>query len=74
MHKGNFTKLKVDYLVIRDNPKFRIADLLKIYDPQLIVIDGSNSIYKTNKWIAECKEAGIESYSVKDNGAYVVDL
>jgi len=72
--KGNFAKLKVDYLVIRNNPKFRIADLLKIYDPKLIVIDGSNSIYKTNKWIAECKEAGIESYSLKDNGAYVVDL
>ena len=72
--KGNYTKLKVDYLVIRDNPKFRIADLLKIYDPKLIVIDGSNSIYKTDKWLAECKEAGIESYSLKDKGAYVIDL
>lgn len=74
MLKGNFTKLKVDYLVIRDNPKFRITDLLKIYDPNMILFDGSNSIYKTDKWIAECKAAGVESYSLKDKGAYVVDL
>ncbi len=72
--KGNFTKLKVDYLVIRDNPKFRVADLLKFYEPQMIIIDGSNSIYRTDKWIAECKAAGVESYSLKDQGAYVVDL
>jgi competence protein ComEC len=72
--KGDFTKLKVDYLVIRDNPKFRIVDLLKLYDPQMIIIDGSNSAYRTNKWIAECKAAGVESYSLKDQGAYVVDL
>lgn len=74
MFKGDFTKLKVDYLVIRDNPKFRIADLLKLYEPQMIIIDGSNSIYRTDKWIAECKAAGVESYSLKDQGAYVVDL
>lgn len=72
--KGNFTKLKVDYLVIRDNPKLRIAELLKLYDPKMIIIDGSNSVYRTDKWIAECKAAGVKSYSLKDQGAYVVDL
>ena len=71
---GNFKKLKVDYLVIRDNPKFSIADLLRFYEPDLILFDGSNSIYRTDKWIAECKAAGVESYSLKDKGAYVVDL
>lgn len=72
--KGNFTKLKVDYLVIRDNPKLRIAELLKLYDPKMIIFDGSNSVYRTDKWIAECKAAGVKSYSLKDQGAYVVDL
>ena len=74
MLKGDFTKLKVDYLVIRDNPKLRIAELLKIYEPRMIIIDGSNSVYRADKWVAECKAAGVESYSLKEQGAYVVDL
>jgi competence protein ComEC len=74
MLKRDFTKLKVDYLVIRDNPKLRIAELLKIYEPRMIIIDGSNSVYRADKWVAECKAAGVESYSLKDQGAHVVDL
>lgn len=71
---GEFTKLKVDYLVISHNPKIRITDLQKLYQPELIIIDGSNSAYKTDKWLAECEKAGLKAYSVKDEGAYIVDL
>ncbi len=71
---GSFTKLSVDYLVIRNNPKLRIHDLLKLYQPGQIIVDGSNSYYKTEKWLAEFKEAGFNAYSVKKSGAFVVDL
>ena len=71
---GKCKKLKVDYLVIRHNPKFRITDLQKLYEAGIIIIDGSNSIYKAEKWIAEFKKAGLKAYSVKTSGAYVVDL
>jgi competence protein ComEC len=71
---GDCLKLKIDYLVIRHNPKFRIKDLQKLYQPELIIIDGSNSAYKTDKWLAECEKAGLKAYSIKDNGAYIVDL
>jgi competence protein ComEC len=71
---GDCAKLKIDYLVIRHNPKLQIKDLQKLYESGLIIIDGSNSIYKTDKWLAECEKAGLKAYSVKDNGAYIVDL
>jgi len=72
--KGNCTRLSVDYLVIRHNPKLRINDLQKLYKPGCIIIDGSNSIYKTEKWMADSKKAGLKAYSLKNSGAYIVDL
>jgi competence protein ComEC len=67
-------KLKVDYLVLRNNPKLRISDLQQLYEPNCIIIDGTNSYYKTEKWMAELKKAGLNSYSVKTSGAYIIDL
>jgi len=72
--EGECAKLKVDYLVIRHNPRFRVSDLTKLYSPGLIIIDGSNSVYKSEKWMAEFKKAGLNTYSIKQNGAYTVDL
>lgn len=72
--RGNYSKLKVDYLVISRNPKLLISDLLQLYEPGLIIIDGSNSVYKTDKWMEACKKAGLAAYSIKNQGAYVVDL
>jgi len=71
---GNLKKLRVDYLVIRNNPKFHINDLKKLYQPGLIIIDGSNSNYKTDKWITECKTAGLKVHGIRNQGAYIVDL
>jgi competence protein ComEC len=71
---GECIRLKVNYLVIRHNPKLRIKDLQQLYQPGMIIFDGSNSSYKTDKWMAECKKAGLKAYSIKDNGAFIVDL
>ena len=71
---GNCFKLKVDYLVIRNNPKLRINDLQRLYQPGLIIFDGSNSFYKTEKWITDTQKAGLKSYSIKNQGALIVDL
>ncbi len=71
---GNCFKLKVDYLVIRDNPRIRIVDLKKLYQPGLIIIDGSNSFYKTEKWVTDSQKAGLKAYSIKNQGALVIDL
>ncbi len=71
---GNCKKLKLDYLVIRNNPKIRIDDLTKFYQPELILFDGSNLQYKTGRWMEECKKAGLKAYCIKDSGAYVVKL
>lgn len=67
-------KLRVDYLLIRNNPKLKIKQILNLYVPGLIVIDGSNSMYKTDKWLEECNETGTQAYSLKQSGALVLKL
>ncbi len=71
---GNVKKLVVDYLWIRGNPRLRIADLQKLYQPGLIIVDGSNSYYKAEKWMAGFKKAGLRAWNLKQSGAYVVSL
>jgi competence protein ComEC len=70
----NVSRLYTDFLVIRHSPKFHIDDLRKLYQTGMIIIDGSNSYYRTEKWLSECKKAGIKAYSLKNSGAYVADL
>ncbi|MEI8049133.1 MAG: ComEC/Rec2 family competence protein [Bacteroidota bacterium] len=71
---GECKKLSVDFLVIRNNPKLRINDLKQLYLPGIIIIDGSNSFYKTDKWMTDSQKAGLKAYSIKKQGAFVVDL
>jgi len=68
------SKLKVDYLVIRHNPRITIHDILKLYEPETIIFDASNSEYRIEKWITECKKAGIDAYSIKKSGALTIDI
>jgi len=71
---GECIKLKVDYLVVRKSPQLRVNDLQHLYQPGIILFDGSNSFYKTEKWLTELKKAGLQAYSVKNSGALVVEL
>ncbi len=72
--KGKVVKLHTDYLWIRNSPAVRVNDLKQLYEPGLIIIDGSNSYARTEKWMAELKKAGLKVYSVKRSGAYIVNL
>lgn len=69
----NPTKLKVDYIVLRQNPKIRIEDITRLFSFGTLVIDGSNSYSRTSKWIEDCKKNDIEVNNLR-NGAVVIDL
>ena len=64
-------KLKLNYIVIRDNPNIRIEKLLKMYDFDIIIFDSSNSKFKINKWENECKKLNVTFHNVKNQGAFI---
>jgi competence protein ComEC len=63
-------KINLDYLVISGNIKTESAVLLENYKPSIIIIDSSNSLYHSKKWIDDCKNTGITCYSVTLSGAF----
>ena len=71
---GPCNSLRVDYLLVRHNPRITISTLKQLYQPGMVIFDATNSAYKTGKWLAECKKAGIKAYSIKKDGALLVDL
>jgi competence protein ComEC len=67
-------KLKVDYLIVANNPKLSIEQLLKVYQVKKIIFDSSNSYYHLNKWKIACAKFKQPFYSVADCGAFVVNF
>lgn len=67
-------KIEVDYLIISNNQHLKIADLLKVFKPSLLIFDSSNKTWQTNKWEKECKDFGLNYYNVLKNGAFEIKI
>ena len=67
-------KIKVDYIIISQNVDVDINDLVNQYEAEQIIFDSSNSFWRVNRMIEECKTLGLKYYSVLDEGAFVVDV
>jgi competence protein ComEC len=62
----------VDYLIFSQNLKIKIADLIKKIHFKQLIIDSSNSLSRTDRWMTEAKLLGVDCYSVQRSGAFVV--
>jgi competence protein ComEC len=70
----NTKKINVDYLLIKDNPEITIAELKSIFGFKKIIFDSTNKLYLLKKWIKECKESGINFYSLSSAGALEINI
>ena len=67
-------RLKLDYLIVQNNPKIEIADLLTYYDSDTIIFDGSNTSWAINRWKSDCQALGITYQDIQQDGAFTIDL
>ncbi len=67
-------KLKTDYLLIRGDPYLSIPDLAKNFDFERLIFDASCKPWDIDQWIEEAEELGVDYYSVKDQGAFIIEL
>ena len=67
-------KIDVDIIVISKNPKLYISQLANVFNCKLYVFDASNSVWKIDQWQKDCSELHLRTYSVPDEGAFVLDL
>ena len=68
------TKIGVNFVVLTNDLRISIAEVLKYFEPECVIIDSSNSVLKKNIWIDECKEYGVNYYSIHDSGAFRYNL
>lgn len=63
--------LNVDVLLLRNNPRVALGDILKTTSFRLLVLDGSNYDPTIERFKAEAAVEGIPVYVLKRNFAYV---
>jgi hypothetical protein len=68
------SKIYTNYLIIRNNPKIKIATLKNHYNFGLLIFDASNSRWNIEKWIDESLFLNIPFYNIREKGAFVIDL
>lgn len=67
-------RLKVDLVLLYGNPPISIRQLIRLFDCQLVVWDGSNSARKIKQWKNECDALVLRSHSVPLQGALMLDI
>ncbi len=67
-------KIDVDIIIISKSPRLYIDRLASVFNCGQIVFDGSNSLWKIEKWQQDCEELHLRSYSVPEKGAFVADV
>lgn len=63
--------LPVDILLVRRNPRRRLADIVQSLPCQLLVLDGSSYDSTIENVLAEADSLGVPTYVLKNNFAYV---
>lgn len=67
-------KQKIDVVVISKNARLGMPYLAAAIDPEIIVFDASNSLWKIEQWKRECTALNLRHYSVTDSGAFVYNI
>ena len=66
--------LKTDILLICGDPKLRIAELVRAVRPGIVVLDGSNSLWKIGQWKKECEQLHLACHVTAEQGAYMLNV
>jgi competence protein ComEC len=67
-------KIKVDAVIITKNPKVYIDKLYQTFDCNQYVFDGSNSMWKINKWKQACDSLHLQYHICSLQGAFEINL
>ncbi|MFY7965131.1 MAG: ComEC/Rec2 family competence protein [Chitinophagaceae bacterium] len=70
--RGN--RLKVDAVVVTKNPKVYMNQLTAKFDCNQYIFDGSNSMWKINKWKQYCDSLHLQYHISSLQGAYEINL
>ncbi len=67
-------RIHVDLLILSNNPKICISEAIKTFHPDQVIIDATNSRYKTMQWLREAAKIRVKCQAVAENGAFQKEL
>ena len=67
-------KIKVDVIILSKNAKISVTALANVFNCKQYVLDGSNSLWKIDKWKKECEELHLRCHAVSEQGAFISDI
>jgi competence protein ComEC len=67
-------KLQVDAVIITGNPKVYASQINALINSPVVVFDGSNPLWKIERWKKDCNSLHLRFHSVAQEGAFVMDL
>jgi len=67
-------RIPVDCLLLSNNVRADVEDLLQIFDCKLILFDASSSPWRIERWKTTCIGLNIPFYDIREQGAYMRDL
>ena len=67
-------KINIDYLILCGNPNINMKKLLNTYSCKQIIVSSSNTNWNTKKWMNDIHDFEISNYSIKNNGAFLLNL
>ncbi|UYQ93002.1 ComEC family competence protein [Chitinophaga horti] len=67
-------KLKTDYVLMLHNPSVSISQLSEQFEFSAVIFDASNQAKRIRNWKNECKALTLRSFSVPEQGAFVLNL
>lgn len=67
-------KVEVDYLILSNSPRLKIADLTQYFTFKKVIFDGSNKYWQIKNWKTECEELDVEYQDVRNDFALVLSF
>lgn len=67
----NYTKPNVDFLILAQDAYLSLSEVNEMFNYSEIIIDGSNSFYKVDEWLAENDSLQLKIHNVRTDGAFI---
>ena len=64
--------LPVNYLIVNKHSGNEIQEMFNNYNPDLLIIDSSVTLWQARTWIQEAENRNINHYYVREKGAFVL--
>ncbi len=64
--------VKIDAVILTQNVNAKIPQIIKSLNPDVVVLDASNTLARIDRWEKDCCEAGVKCHRLDRDGAFIM--